>query len=854
MFSKRRVSHVLLVLVALMLLLVPRAALAASTDPVTLPTGGTVDITSITVSQHELYPGDSAHITIESDAGPDVSFAVIRTLQGGGMTGIAYLSDPEDDGLFEGDFFVYEGTPGGEVYASAIFVIPNSAAETGSMTRPPFVIAMGDGGDEAGALYRDISALHFTVINDVADTTPPQVDVGSLVVSPTSATVGDTVTFAITAYDDFGMSDSQESGIQLTYYAGRSYYTRSIVLQPDGLGRYVGSLEVTEDSAPYMGTWRLSEIRAIDNVGNVASVSSSAIGDVGSFELVDIPETTPPVFTYDIAAATREPTDAVLEAGTKVTVTIPMTVVGNGAVASITFRSPTSGAQVALSDNGDGTWGGSFVIPQGSYGEWFPSALFLGTTYSPGPPRYLSGSMAPNLVFSVDAGTGAELTPPVIDLDACYVEHKTVHASTSNPYHIFAADDTGVNEVLLGVVLPSGQAAGGGDYSLYRSYDSGENAWWTPCYGSESGTWRVDHITAIDVFGNESTVYNSYFHPEDPNAVDLSFLDYERVNESESVRPTIDLSSLDVTPDSVTVGERFTVSVDITDDSGIDWARAYVCPEGWLSNSESGIWMDLSSEDGVTWTSYYSIDRTRASGRWCVKRIEAHDVYGNVTDVWNSETSYTPSGDLSGGDFEVYGTLNDTTPPTYVAGTASTMPKVAAQGSGVYVSLDAVDDCSSSLTVQIEYSTSGHSTHRYGLYPTGAGDTYAYCLDNYALDGVGKYTVWQVTMRDESGNLATYRRGAEGSEWLSDLDFEIVGAGRDGDHARRQRSQRGHRLHGCLCEQRRCRKRQGGCRGRRLVHGRRRETVPHRAEASLHGGHHAADDRSAEVGGRSRRA
>lgn len=218
----RRLVQTITLLLALvgLVALAPAPALAASTDPVVYDDlNFTFELDDLKIEPREVEPGDMIHfsMTCENEDVRGIWLTIANPASE--STSTVEMYDDDEDGTFEGEFATYDGTPGGTWKVITMYVYmtaPGSAA-------PDVVIAdagTGDNEDSGYTFFRDLSELSFTLASDEGDTTPPVVAYTTIEASPKTATVGDTVTVTIQAYDDFGMSTNPGAGVTVSYRSG----------------------------------------------------------------------------------------------------------------------------------------------------------------------------------------------------------------------------------------------------------------------------------------------------------------------------------------------------------------------------------------------------------------------------------------------------------------------------------------------------------------------------------------------------------------------------------------------------------------------------------------------------------
>ena len=751
--------------------LAPATALAAGdTSPAIFePFGFRLELDDIEIGPAVVRVGDEVEVAVACEGGAKVVTMEFALSDDGAVMPVD-LTDPDGDGTYTGTLPVYAGMPGGDWHLISLFAYYSLPKGTW-----PDVAIGQEGGRYSpyassanGYFARDLSAFGFRVMSDEGDVTPPVVAYESLQATPKRATVGDTVTISAEAYDDFGMSENPDAGIYVYY---NNYPHEVIHLTETEPGHFSASFVVT--AGMNVGTWRVDHTFSYDDMGNEAygSTYSENLGG-GDFEIYDVPSAED-LFTYDLESATRTPSDAELERGTNVTIAVPVSATNGLKSVTVEFDRQAERTAVELADAGDGTWTGTFMARIS--GDWVPRQITLvdneGNIFSTYIKEYWGGDSypsAPALAFSVSYPTIVDETPPTFRAENSYVEPSVSRYGTPT-YYFDARDENGISEVRFQVLEPSETLDDLDLTSWYRTDDESHGLQWAEAYlyPEEVGIYRVPILQVEDYYGNVTTVKNSYYYPDDPEAQDLSMLDFEYVIDDDHLPPEVDLSTLTVTPARATAGDVITFSVTATDVPGVMSLWGDIVPE------EGGVKRQivLGDHDGDTWYGSYTVRATDPSGPWHLSTLSTRDIY------WNEISFAGTDVDLSGADFEVYGTT-DTTPPELDLESLSATPKRVGQGGKVVLTLSASDDVSGVSSGTVRLRGAGGKTVSTSLQPAGDGRlsatvdlTRSYLSD---LNVIGDVMVLSVTLRDNAGNTRLYQ--ASSTTDLSGLGFTVMDA------------------------------------------------------------------------------
>ena len=794
MSAKRLASFVLSALIALAVMLVPARALALSTEPIVYEQlGFTLDPADIEVSPELAYPGDTVTVSLTCESHDVVAMRVyLSPVDGGNAYKMVTITDPDGDGTFTGTTNVYEGTVGGDWHVSYILVyltVPGAAA-------PDIDISNHEGTDNGYYFYRDLSAGNFTIVSEDADTTPPVVLVDTIEVSPKRATVGDTVTCRIEAYDDFGMSTSPNAGVVFEYRG-----LPDVRLTQTEPGVFEGSFTVVAGMT--VGEHELHNIRSFDDAGNQGLISDQRYMwperdfSAGDVELYDIPGTDG-LFTVDFEHATRTPADAQVQPGTRVWFTVPVSATNGVKSVSMNFYASHTWSPADLTDNGDGTWTGSVFIPAtGASGKWWAGSITVtdntGATYTTYTKEHYGDSYpsAAALAFTVPYPSQGEPeeNPPYLDFEASSQYPKVVRRDAYSPsngtshYVFVAGDDSGVKDVRFLVAKPGDTIeadVGGHSYGAWQSSDG--NWICNISVGPDLGTYRLFWVEVTDVHDNVTTYKNSYYYPDDPNACDLSMFDFEFVNDNDGVGPTVDAASVSVSQPRATAGETITFSVDIDDPQGVSSAYVELYPLRSVLGTARTVY--LSKGEGNTWTGTYTVQATDEPGDWHIFRVVSYDTYQNSSDYCDQRHSQIRPLDFSGSDVEFYGTSPDVTPPAIDMSSLSVTPRRVGAGSAVTISVRATDNASGLKNCSIEIHGQGNSSLMYPLGQPDANGVFKATINTsyYPDTFVGECVVARVIVRDKAENESDYCDTRYYSGWpedrieadLSALDFTVV--------------------------------------------------------------------------------
>jgi len=255
--------------------------------------------------------------------------------------------------------------------------------------------------------------------------------------------------------------------------------------------------------------------------------------------------------------------------------------------------------------------------------------------------------------------------------------------------------------------------------------------------------------------------------------------------EGDSTAPV--LNSISIDKKTATGGDTLTVTVDAQDDiSGVQSAIVgYKAPSG-IATKE----VELTKNSNGKYTGQVVVGPYDAQGTWMVVFAVIADNAGNIATVYNSELFTYPiegllAKDLSAGDFQVIGTIQDITAP--VLNSVSIDKKTATGGDTLKVTVDAQDDLSGVDQIIINYKApEGNSPKGTVLTKNDDGKfTGDITVEPYDAQGIWKLSF--IALKDTASNISyvlnseVYNKPEEGTilKDLSSGDFEVTGTNPD---------------------------------------------------------------------------
>lgn len=261
--------------------------------------------------------------------------------------------------------------------------------------------------------------------------------------------------------------------------------------------------------------------------------------------------------------------------------------------------------------------------------------------------------------------TNVDTQKPNIDVSSLRVDNKKHFVGDWANIYIKITDNEGINSVGYMYRMGNGtEVSGGGIYE-------GNDTWKLDIFAEVPGNYEILYITATDLSGNTTAVYDSGYvgykqYEGDTKSLSAASFKVTGSNPNDKKAPIIHTNTLSVSKIKADLNEKVVVSVKITEESKLErinpfvqMGKAGICEmsNAFQYNSATGKYeMTLDSE-------YYGI--------WEIMGIHAVDANGNETLIYNSNmyTGETPYGyfgnptakkDMSGSVFYVGITDADT--------------------------------------------------------------------------------------------------------------------------------------------------------------------------------------------------
>lgn len=354
-------------------------------------------------------------------------------------------------------------------------------------------------------------------------------------------------------------------------------------------------------------------------------------------------------------------------------------------------------------------------------------------------------------------GTETDVTAPTIDQQSLCISSDKAIIGDKIKYSIKITDDTEIGNVILKLRNKDGNSDR--TISLYPKYNSNTDKFEGEIEISSDlkyGRWDIDSIGAYDKSDNSTYIYNSklYNYSKIYDWSNIYFYNYQNPTE-----PVYIENSLEVSRDTVTVDESVEISLRASDVFGIKNIKVtYIQPETNLDYV-----IDLK-EKNEEYSQEISFNQFGYNGIWKIKNIEITSIRDAITTIYNNKTNSVENAiDLSSGDFESHGLINDTAKPEITS--YSVDKNSILYGDRLTMSIDAIDSESGIKKVWVNYTSPDSKTKDYECILNENKYIYSFDFDN--SEKVGKYKINYIAVEDNIGNVLIKE------DELSNLNFEF---------------------------------------------------------------------------------
>jgi hypothetical protein len=311
------------------------------------------------------------------------------------------------------------------------------------------------------------------------------------------------------------------------------------------------------------------------------------------------------------------------------------------------------------------------------------------------------------LLFSAPAiiyAQGGDSQPPQINFGSINVIPSSVNVGESVTFSATVTDNmSGVKIVQINYVSPSGNAV----KTIWKQYDAVQlsvNVSETIVIdaNTENGTWLIEAIFLHDHAGNMNSISRDII--SNPSQYDFTV---NNPGGGDSVAPTMDFNTINITPGAVNVGESVTFAATVTDNlSGVKIVQVnYKSPSG---DAVKTFWKQYDSAQlSVNFSDTIAIGANTEGGTWLLEIIFLQDHAGIVNAISREDIASPSQYDFTvnnpGG--------GDSVAPTMDFNTINITPGTVNVGESVTFAATVTDNLSGVKNIQVTYkSPSGNST------------------------------------------------------------------------------------------------------------------------------------------------
>ena len=248
----------------------------------------------------------------------------------------------------------------------------------------------------------------------------------------------------------------------------------------------------------------------------------------------------------------------------------------------------------------------------------------------------------------------ADVEAPIINIDSLKVDKTEATIGDTITISLEITDNSEIDYAYISYEMPITQKSKA--FWLTKNNNTGRyETKITIDENYEEGLWKIEYIIAKDNISNQQKIYNSKgsYSSLTPQE-DLSKGNFKVTGTNADVEaPNVNIDSLKIDKTEATIGDTITISLEITDNSEIDYA--YISYEMPITQKSKAFWLTKNNNTG-RYETKITIDENYEEGLWKIEYIIAKDNISNQQKIYNSKGSYsslTPQEDLSKGNFMV---------------------------------------------------------------------------------------------------------------------------------------------------------------------------------------------------------
>ena len=360
----------------------------------------------------------------------------------------------------------------------------------------------------------------------------------------------------------------------------------------------------------------------------------------------------------------------------------------------------------------------------------------------------------------------ADITAPTIDYNTLSIDQNKVTDGDSVTVSVDVNDtESGINyvaiqyiEVLSGKLLFMYLDLNSNTGKFEYTFNIDQNV--------VTGLWQINNITAKDMNDNYVYLYNINVGPGGINdeTADLSNGNFEVFEDL--TPPTIDLTTLNVSPKIAEATENITISFSAVDNYKISHAK--IIYEQPISKHEYVIEC-IRKDNTDYYEALFQSNQFTESGSWKIKSIIVEDIYKNKLEIKNQEIfpDEENAADLSAGDFEISGTTPDSESPVIDFSTLVTNGDQIVLGNAFTYQMHITDDASGIRSVKATFLKPDNTYYEEILTESGNNIFQGTILCSEISD-LGDWYLQSISAEDKTGNKIIYESLA------STLHFNVI--------------------------------------------------------------------------------
>ena len=552
----------------------------------------------------------------------------------------------------------------------------------------------------------------------------PVIDVDSLTLSTSKASLGDDVTISVKV-----TGKEEIENVSLDIMNTDSFYTLcgQTMNYNDATELYEYHFKVDQDTLN--GVWKISYLSASDKTGRTNSVTDFEGRDC--FEVFVEKDTQAPVIDRESLKISR--TKATV--GDIVKISVKAT--DNTEIDKVKLSLNNLDANCNISDlqmnynEATGFYEYSFQIENGTPdGRWKVFSITAIDKWNNYGSEHDFGEKG---YFKV-IGTTPDKQAPVIDRDSFTINRTQASVGDVMAFAVKVTDNTGVDSVYLSLKNEKANYVWNGLPMTYNEATGFYEFQFEVTENTKNGQWKVESVNAYDALRNVSTEDfdgTKYFEITGTNV--------------DSQAPVVDADSVSYSKSRVTVGDTVTVSLKVTDDRELDYV--FLVLENTDTNYIPFDFYPMTyNEEAKRYEYDFKITDEMPNGHWKLSYITAFDKAGNCTHVSDFGEKF----------FEVTGTSADSEAPVIEKESLTFSKTHAVLGDVITISIKATDNVGvTGVSLSLENTEKNRIISYLSMTYNEISGYYEYQLEITPEIVTGYWKVSSVMAADKKSNSST---------------------------------------------------------------------------------------------------